>query len=193
MITLASGNTFFYLPETDEQFSTAFIIDEKLNFVGGFLCDEADRKLAAFSKLQNVKIETVTVSIVQQFLGWAKLDDFAAKLGAASSLFLNNWNRMISDRQDCDGTSSRAESCDDRQYYYESVGCYKLFKSSKRFPLWALIANHVAIFSVEKFRLTFFRGYDDNPQKEAYVETKSRYRDGSFQAPAAYIRAFCIH
>lgn len=191
MVTLASGNTFFYKPETSDEFSSAFIVDDNFNFVGGFLCDEADRKLAAFSKLQNVKVSQIANVLPFTMV---KFDNFAAKLGAASTYFLRHWNLMISDREDCNGTSAKSQSCDDRQYYYKKVGCDKLFKSSKRFPLWAFIANHVAIFGVENFRQTFFKGSEQNPEKGLMVETKTRYnKSGTFQAPAAYVRALCLN
>ncbi len=193
MITLASGNTMLYLPETDENFSQAFIVDNSFNFVGGFLCDEADRKVVAFQKLQNIEVKETSTEVFHQFLNWCKFDDFAAKLGSASSLFLQNWHKQVSDLGDCDGTESRAESCGDRRHYYKAVGCERLYKSSMRFPLWALIANHVSVFSLDNFRHTFFRGHDDNPMKGAHVEVVSRYSNRSFQAPAAYIRAFCTH
>ena len=189
MITLASGNTFFHKPESSDEFSSAFIVDDNFNLVGGFLCEEADRKLAAFSKLQNVKVSQVTNALPFDMV---KLDNFAAKLGAASTYFLRHWNLMISDQEDCNGTGSKSQSCSDRQYYYNSVGCRKLYGSSRRFPLWAFIANHVAIFGVENFRQTFFKGSEQNPEKDLLVETKTRYdKFGRFQAPAAYVRAIC--
>lgn len=188
MITLASGNTFFYLPETYDVASYAYIVDDNFNFVGGFLADEADRKLAAFSKLQNVKVAEATTGLP---LHMVNFDNFAAKLGAASTYFLRK-TLMISDYEDCNGTYSHAKSCSDRQYYYKAVGCSRLYRSRKRFPVWAFIANHVAIFGVENFRQTFFRGAEANPATGLMVDASTRYdKSGRFQAPAYYVRAVC--
>jgi hypothetical protein len=129
-ITLASGNIFYHSAENRAQFAVAFIVDTNLNFLGGFLADEADRKLAAFTKLQNVKIETtesvrvsepefdydIEVPLEMLNLQRVKIDAFAAKLGAASHLFKNHFHKLISDLGDCDGTGSKAESCDDRKW-----------------------------------------------------------------------------
>jgi hypothetical protein len=204
-ITLVSGNVFYHLPENSDSFSVAYIIDKNLNFIGGFLADEADRKLAAFAKLQNVKVETKSivrksnefcdhneeVEVQPLNMNYINFDNFAAKLGAASKLFLDNWNRGVSDYQDCNGTNSRAQSCDERIHYYNTVGCSRLYKSRKLFPIWAFIANHVSIFGVENFRETFFKGYEHDPQKDCVVEKDTRYTRGYFKAPAAYVRALC--
>ena len=193
MITLASGNTFFHSPETETHFQYAFVIDDALNFMGGFLCTEADRKLEAFRGLPNTRVECVTDTFMAQFFGWAKFEQYAENLGTVSNIFLNNREVMVSDTEDCNGTSSRAESCSARRHYYYAVGCKEIYESSKKFPLWALIANHLSIFGATKFRYTFFKGYEQDPQKGVYVEVKSRYYESSFQAPAAYVRAFCSH
>lgn len=193
MLTLASGNTFFHSPETETSFQYAFVIDDSLNFMGGFLCTEADRKLEAFRNLPNVRIECVTDTVMSQFFGWAKFEQYADFLGTASSIFLNNREVMVSDTEDCNGTSSRAESCSERRHYYCAVGCRQIYGSSKKFPLWALIANHLSIFGATSFRYTFFKGYEQEPQKGVQVEVKSRYYERPFKAPAAYVRAFCSH
>lgn len=188
-ITLASNSVFYYKPSTYDEASWAFIVDINLNFLGGFLCNEADRKYAAFSKLSNVRVED-SANVLD--LNLVKFDNFAASLGTASNLFLSNWSLMISDRQDCDGTSSYANSCDERGNYYKAVGCWCLFKSNTKFPLWAFVANHVSIFSVKDFRTTFFKGYEENPEKDIVVGGfKTRYSNDYFKAPAAYVRALC--
>lgn len=188
-IKLVSGNMFYYSPKTSDSFQFAIIVNNSLEFIGGFLANEADRKLKAFSNLRGVIKEEVNQMIDLKLL---KLQKFAEKLGAASKLFVDSFYTVVNDIEDADGTSSRAESCDERQHYYNIVGCRKLFKSSKSFMIGLLVANHVSIFGVKNFRYTFFKDHDD-PQKEDYMEWKNRWADKGFKAPAAYVRALTLH
>lgn len=188
-ITLASGNVYFFFPGNNDKAPYGFIIDNYNNFVGGYLCNEAIRKAQAFSSLKNTIVQDVTKHPAMETV---KFENFAEKLGTASKWFIQYGSLVFNDLDYCNGTNSRAESCDDRYCYYKAVGCEMLFKSKKEFPLWAFIANHLAIFSQNNFRITFFRGNEEFIGKDRVVENiKTRYYNSSFKAPAAYVRALC--
>lgn len=190
-ITLVSGNVFYYSPETNLRASYAFVVDKDSNLLGGFLCNEADRKLATFKSMQNVNVECVNSMLNFSEI---KFERFAEMLGTASTVFLKATTITVVDKNDCDGTCSLSQSCDERSRYYKAVGCEKLFKSYRQFDLWLFIANHVAIFGVKDFRITFFKGNDLNPQKDDILSGyTTRYYKESFKAPAAYVRALCQH
>jgi hypothetical protein len=188
-IELVSGNVFYYSPETNESFSFACVInDSTKTFLGGFVCMEADRKLDAFSKLNGTKS-----SEVQSFpyLKDYTMDNFLQQLGTASPLFVRSLTITVNDYEHCNGTSSKAQSCDERSSYFEVVGMKRVFKSSKSYPVWAMIANHLSIFGAKSFRETFFHGYElDSARKDNVVSVKdTRFSKQNFKAPAAYVRA----
>lgn len=188
-IILASGNHFYHVAETGQNFSTAFIVDKNLNFIGGFLADEADRKLKSFSNLKNTTVETINNTVCIEIVNFLK---FSEKLGSVSKLFLESRFLLVNDLDYCDGTSSLAESCDDRLDYYKAVGCKKLYKSRRHFPIWAFVANHVSIFGCENFRQTFFKGNELDPSKDDNVTGFStRYSKHGFKAPAYYVKVLC--
>lgn len=190
-ITLSSGNIYYFEGRKAGFLPFGFLISQDNTFKGGFLGKEAERKYAAFSKLANVEIqEQVTYDISN-----IKLQEFADKLGSVSSLFIKYFFKEVNDKRDCDGTSSNAQSCDDRNRYYKTVGIERAFKSSDKFLLGLFIANHLSIFGVNNFRLTFFRG-KDNPSKDDELNSseifmKNVYDNCGFKAPAAYVKALC--
>lgn len=191
-IVLSSGNTFYY-KEQSEQLAQGWIISTNNEFVGGFLGLEANRKLAAFSKLSGVTISSCDSNEGFNILQNCNLNMFAEKMGAVSSIFTKSFFTEVSDMYDCNGTSSKAESCDERQNYYDVVGCSAAFKSDKRFLLGLFIANHVSVFSWNHFRETFFKG-KENPCKDDFLELNNSwakwvYAKKGFKAPAAYVRA----
>jgi hypothetical protein len=188
-ILLSSGNTFYYLEANSDVISTAFIVDTQKNFLGGFAGQEADRKFKAFSSLNNVIVEETNEVPSMDNL---KYDQFKEWIGTASRLFENGLNFYLCDNvHGAQGTSSASRACDERQYYFKVVGLDMLFRSDKKCPVWALIANHLSIFGSKEFRETFFRGRDLESAKSddavacMYI---SRYYGGSFKAPAYYIR-----
>jgi len=189
-VKLLSGNTFYYESSSSEQIAFGFIVSPDDTFVGGFLGKEAERKYAVFSKLKGV-----TLSNSNYDLRKLKLEVFAEKLGAASRSFVKYFFTEVRDMRDCDGTSSSAQSCDDRGRYYKTVGLDEAFKTYKSFLLGLFIANHVSIFGIQNFRMTFFRG-KDNPSKDDNLERdeifmKNVYDTCGFKAPAAYVKALC--
>ncbi len=188
-IKLSSGNTYYFDDSNSNFVTYGFIVNPDDTFKGGFLAKEAIRKYATFSKLSGVEI----TSDVTYDLKKLKLQEFAEKLGSASASFINNFHKEVNDLDDADGTCSRAQSCDDRQRYYVTVGLDCAFKSHSKFTIGFFIANHLAIFGVNNFRTTFFRG-NDNPQKDDELERseifmKNVYSDCGFKAPAAYVKA----
>lgn len=186
-ITLSSGNVFYHEAGSSDRFSVAYVVSPDLEFLGGFLASEADRKLAAFKSLGLV--ESVESGINLKFCNFNK---FSSLIGTASRFFELGISIEVSDYEDCNGTSSKAQSCDERKAYYEVVGCAEIFKSSRKFPLWALIANHLAIFGAKDFRETFFRGNEEYPQKEMSQTASTKWsKNKTFKAPAAYVRAIC--
>lgn len=188
-ILLSSGNTFYYLEANSDIVSTAFIVDTQKNFLGGFAGREADRKLKAFSSLNNVIVEETNEVPSMDNL---KYDQFKELIGTASRLFENGLNFYLCDNvHGAEGTSSASKACDERQHYFNIVGLDMLFKSNKKCPVWALIANHLSIFGSKDFRETFIRGNDvDRATTDEIVDSKfvSRYSKRGFKAPAYYIR-----
>lgn len=188
-IILSSGNIFYYSKSNSDVISTAFIIDNQKNFLGGFAGKEADRKVLAFSKLNNVTIEEdVDIPSMKTL----KYDRFINWVGSASRLFEKGLDFYLCDNlHGAEGTSSASKACDERRYYFEIVGLGMLFKSNKKCPVWAMIANHLSIFGSKAFRETFFRGSDiENATNDECVDSKyvSRYSEKGFKAPAFYIR-----
>jgi hypothetical protein len=188
-IKLSSGNVYYYEDTKNDFIPFGFIVSQDDTFKGGFLGLEAKRKYAVFSKLANVEIQEQS----NYDLSKVKLEEFAEKLGAASSSFIKGFNVLCNDRDDADGTDSTAESCDDRSRYYKTVGLESAFKSKKQFQIGLFIANHIAIFGVANFRYTFFKGKDD-PSKDDELDNssifmKNVYAKCGFKAPAAYVRA----
>lgn len=191
-ITLASGNVFYHSAQINRDTVSFALVVRGNTFLGGFMCREADRKLEIFSRLNPLAVETTEDKTLIESLDFT---GFAKKLGSLESLFLKNLYLIISDYRNCDGTSSKAESCDERAKYYYTVGCEVCYKSYIEFPLWAFVANHVSIFGVENFRETFFKG-KDNPEKDDFIEVNASwkklvYSTEGFKAPAAYVRALC--
>ena len=188
-IQLSSGNIYYYEDNKTDFISYGFIVSSDNTFKGGFVGKEAKRKYVIFSKLKGVEI-----SLNSNYnLSDLKLEEFANKLGSVSSLFIKGFNTLCNDKRDADGVSSQAESCDDRERYYNTVGLHAAFKSDKRFYVGLFIANHVAIFGLHNFRYTFFKGKDD-PSKDDELEDsriprKNIYENCGFKAPAAYVRA----
>lgn len=194
-LTLGSGNVFYYYPESSDLLAFGFIVSPDKEFVGGYMCLEADRKYAVFSKLNNVTVAECSDEEGFQILRACDRTKFAEKLGAASRPFTIGFDLMVNDLGDCNGTDSTAQSCDERMFYYEVVGCQAAFKSSKSFFLGLFVANHVSIFSWNNFRETFFRGKEQAPEKDDVVSDveswkKYVYVVQCFKAPAAYVRAF---
>lgn len=192
-ILLSSGNSFYYSKGNNDQLASGWIISTKNEFLGGFLGIEADRKFAAFSKLSNTVITDCEEVEGVNALKNASLDKFAEKMGAVSTIFKSSFFTEVRDLDDCDGTSSTAESCDERKEYYDVVGCKAAFKSNKMFLLGLFVANHVSIFSWNHFRETFFKG-KENPEKDDALDfnnswSKWVYVKKGFKAPAAYVRA----
>lgn len=189
--TLASGNVFYFLPESHDRLASGWIISKTSRFVGGYLGQEAIRKYAVFGKL-SVFIDCEDAEGIASLKN-ASLDEFAEQMGAVSAVFKNSFFLRVSDLDDCNGTSSKAESCDERQHYYDVVGCSNAFKTDKTFLLGLFVANHVSIFSWNHFRETFFKG-KENPTKDDFMEldeswAKWVYVKKGFKAPAAYVRA----
>ena len=184
-LTLSSGNVFYYKPEDSANVAVAITTNPSKMFLGGFAGLEASRKFAAFR--QFASIEDCKFPNIEDF----NLLEFAEKLGTASNFFIKRTDLVFNDVDWCNGTSSKAQSCDDRLYYYEKIGLKSMFKTRMNCPLWAFIANHLSIFGVELFKETFFKGYENDPIKDVSLDSKSRYSNHSFKAPAAYIRALC--
>lgn len=192
-IILSSGNTFYYLKGNNDQLASGWIISKSLDFIGGYLAKEANRKFTAFSNLPNTTVTSCYEVEGLETLKAASLDMFAEKMGSVSNIFKASFFSKVNDLEDCDGTSSRAESCDERKHYYDVVGMGKAFKSNKFFLLGLFVANHVSIFSWNHFRETFFKG-KENPSKDDFLElnkswAKWVYVKKGFKAPAAYVRA----
>lgn len=190
---LSSGNSFYYWKETNDQLACGWIISTNEEFVGGFLGKEADRKFAAFSKLSNTVVTDCDEEEGYKALVNSSKDKFAEKMGAVSTIFKEAFDLLVKDLNDCDGTSSTAESCDERKEYYDVVGCSAAFKTNKAFLLGLFVANHVSIFSWNHFRETFFKG-KENPDKDDFMNldkswAKWVYAKKGFKAPAAYVRA----
>ena len=189
-ILLSSGNIFYYLEASSNVISTAFIVDNQKNFLGGFAGKEADRKLKAFSGLNNISIEkNVTVPTIDTL----KFDQFNKWIGTASRLIQTGLNFYLCDNHHgANGTSSVSHACDERQYYFKIVGLDTLFQSDWKCPVWAMIANHLSIFGRKEFRETFFRGNDiETADRDQTVDSNyvTRYSKASFKAPAYYIRS----
>jgi hypothetical protein len=190
-VRLLSGNTYYFQEETNSVLAHGFLLSPNNAFKGGYLGKEAIRKYAVFSKLNGVTV----LSNVEAQLEDADFNEFAEKLGTISNIFKSTFFKFVNDLDDANGTSSKAQSCDDRQRYYRTVGIDEAFKTSKGFMLGLFIANHVSIFGVENFRTTFFKGKDE-PVKDDELDSssifmKNVYADCGFKAPAAYIRALC--
>lgn len=189
-ITLGSGNIFYHFPESDDAAEFAVVTDSKKKiFLGGFMCKEANRKLVAFSKHGSVEENT------QDLLSISGLDTqaFASKLGSAEKIFIKMFTTLVSDRENFDGTSSDAQSCDSRLDYYKVVGIESIYGTRKRFAVGIMIANHFAIFGANNFRHTFFRN-NDNVEKDSNVDLKNYMKyswssNDTFKAPAPYLRA----
>lgn len=186
----------FYHHSDTGNVNYAMVVDAQNTFLGGFLGEEADRKLTAFRQLPS------TFTIENQVFPNMEMINFipfSEKLGAASPLFLNSKFITINDREDCNGTMSNAESCESRQHYYKAVGLGHVFMTYRKFPVWAFIANHIAVFGVNNFHSTFFRGADSYKKglvvytSEYTTRYSRKYMDDCnyvlFQAPAAYVRA----
>lgn len=191
MIKLKSGSRFYYEPATKTSAAYAVVITEDNNIVGGFLEMEAERKYKAFYQLQK---ESHSVAFPD--LSNVEVSLLKDKLGSAIRLLSQALaqSKFADDSTDADGTGSKAQSCDERKTYYNVVGCSRLFKSSIKFPVWALILNHLAIFSNKNFRETFMRGkeVEEVISDDNFGYYKSRYSEEDFKAPAYYIRSLLM-
>lgn len=189
---LSSGNVYYYKKGCSQLVSYGMIVSTKNEFLGGYICKEANRKFKTFSTLKNT-----TISVVDEMPSINNLDisKFCSWIGSAERLFSKGQNIMVSDYEFCsEGTSSISHACDERRFYFQSLGADELYNSKIKCPLWAIIANHVAIFGVAKFKETFFRGRDiDSCESDLSMNETTRYYSGSFKAPAFYLRAIVNH
>ncbi len=188
-VILKSGNTFYFAESTLTTVALAYILSPTRVFLGGMAGYEAKRKFDTFSDME----EAIQINEDEFQLIDVDFDDFASKLGAMSSYFLSKKDVMINDFYYCNGTSSFASSCDERYHYYKTVGLEGMFKTQNECPMWAFIANHVAFFGVKNFKDTFFRGCDSRIEKDMSMSNvfNTRYYDGTFKAPAYYVRSLC--
>lgn len=185
-LTLSSGNVFYYKPEDEANVAIAITATPTNIFLGGFAGKSAKAKFEAFKKF--------SVLVEQKFPNFSNFDisEFSLKLGAASNYFIKYGECLFNDVDNMDGTSSHAQTCDSRRYYYDAVGL-NMFRNNKNVPLWAFIANHLSKFSAEQFNYTFFKGAGENASKDADLTATMKGIKYEFKAPAAYIRCLCQH
>lgn len=185
-ITLKSGNSFYHYPETETHLQFAFVISKEKEFLGGFLCAEAQRKLETFKKFGVMEEAEYEITFAD-----FSFEEFAKKLGSVKSLFEKSIRHSIwvSDLADADGTSSSAQSCSDRRAYYFAIGAEEAYNTEKKFPLFLLIANHLAIFGAKKFRKTFFNNSNAEFLSDQFDSEYTRYSRYGFKAPSYYVRA----
>lgn len=193
VLKLKSGNLFFFKRKAG-WVDMAMVISPEDVFLGGFAGREAKRKLAAFKKIAVEEFELLNKDFpcISRF----NLIPFSEKLGAVSELFLKNASQVFNDIDDCDGTSSHAQSCSDRRNYYKSSGLIQLYDSSIKCPIWAFVANHLSIWGTENFRYTFFKvdgvfQTDVRLSVEDSYIVKTKYSKEGFKAPAYYFKALC--
>lgn len=218
LIRLGSGNYFFYQSQ-DHAISRAYVTDPSKNkFLGGFLGQEADRKLRAFESFpdcESVETYTVTemtsvnlhgydevrpvsrtrtidVGYFEKVLLKLSFEEYAEKLGDTGEWFLKFRFKFFDDLSDANGTNSSAQSCDDRKRYYEAVGLGEVYKTELLVPLWGFVANHLSVFGSEGFERTWSgdRSQDDW-EKDTYRRVKTRYTTKGFKLPAAYFKFLC--
>ncbi len=189
-IILKSGNIFYHY-HFSNNLAWAIVISPNFTFLGGMLDEVANTKLETFKRLEGTQISVLDkIDFV-----WTKLNliPFSEKLGSASKMFIDNFFMEVDDLTDFDGTSSKAESCDDRRDYYKACGCRNIYKTQKKFMVGMLIANHVSVFGVDNFKMTFFKGTEYTQKDETlYLEKLSylAYNNVlSFKAPAPYLKA----
>lgn len=183
-LTLSSGNVFYYKPEDETNIALAITATPTNIFLGGFAGELAKSKFEAFKKF--------SVPQEQKFPNFGNFDitEYSLKLGAASNYFVKYGECLFNDYDNMNGTSSHAQTCDSREYYYRSAGL-NMFKNNKNCPLWAFIANHLSKFSAEQFNYTFFKGAGENASKDADLTATMKGVKYEFKAPAAYIRCLC--
>jgi len=192
-IELASGNTVWYKPEEGRVVSLLLVTSPSpgKKFLGGAAGQEADRKLRVFASFPKVKV--VEVVSMPPF-GSLDTSIFNEWVGSASGL-MGSAERIIRDNDV--SNYGYGVACDERRAYYHAVGLSRMYNSDLGAPLWAVIANHVTMFSREHFRETFFHGTDlESCGAEQHIRKEvanTRYSNRGFKSPAYYLRVALNH
>lgn len=166
-IVLKSGNKFWFV-EKQGWHPYAFVVDKDNEFLGGFLGPEAVRKFGAFKRMGEA-----VITDFEPELKSLKYDKYLSdELEQVSYHFKRciEKNIVVSDREDCNGTSSRAGSCSARRQYYVAANLANLYDNNTLFPLAMFIANHVSVFGRDAFNYTFF--------EEVHVGNRHDSREG---------------
>lgn len=189
VLKLKSGNVFYRLPLTKASIPLAVVLkpiaNNKYEFIGGYAGKEVIRKLRTFNALSGTSI----VNIEPPRMKDVNFDNFLSSLGRYGTMFKPYlFVTLIDDKHG--GMHSESTACDSRRYYYRAVGLDKFYKSKKGCPIWAMIANHVAIFGIEKFAETFALNNDASTSLAVNLSIFSRkhkYEIEKFYAPAYYL------
>jgi hypothetical protein len=186
-LRLKSGNHFYYSDEGD--FAEAFVKGFNREFLGGFLCRTANRKMRIFMGHEDTILFEIPRSLYLKTKESLNVEPFLEGLGGAAYIFKDHFFKDVADQP----ASRDANACSERQTYYEAAGCPELYNSQKAYTLGMLLANHVSVFTRKRFRETFVR------EKEARSELRIKnFRKASsgrfhsygvteFKAPAWYL------
>jgi hypothetical protein len=186
-LRLKSGNHFYFSDEGN--YAEAFVKGPNRVLVGGFMCEEASRKVGIFTKHKDVYKFEIPHSLYLKTKESLDVGPFLESLGGVAVNFKKHFFTEVNDYRD----NASANACSERSYYYTAVGCDELYNSSKKFTLGLLIANHMSVFSRKSFKETFIRkdtATSDlrvkNPRKASRGRFNS-YGIEEFKTPAWYL------
>lgn len=164
------------------------IKDNKLQyyFMGGFVSSEARRKWLSFCSLDS------TILLDESFLAdfdihnvdFRNLTTYLGKYGDTFKLY---YHVEISDYRH-GGQEYASTACSSRFSYYDGVGMEEFKNSMLYCPIWAILANHVSIFSANQVELTLGGKKNDlmtgTSISSSVYNIKHKYAKYGFYAPA---------
>lgn len=181
-VTLKSGNTFYYVPQTDTMVSIAVVVKNNSNIViGGFVAKEADRKCKVFME--------IGVSYTDETIDFNELDflPIYTSLKRYGDLFYPYRNVMIADNM-----AGSVSACDRRYRYWRAVGL-DLFITDKRIecPIWGIMLNHLSVFGRAKFDESFANKHTqitgDSIINMSIFRPKHKYAVEEIRTPAIFL------
>lgn len=174
VLELSSGNCYYYRHRDGVELSYGFMADPENNILDGFMDEEADRR---YEKILPLAVDR---HVRERDMYSFSFDRYMTQLGEFEETFRNIVKYQIQSTGEHARLERYGGACESRFYYYKVVGADNI-SGRRKFPLWTLVGNHLAILGRSKFNTTFKNGSDS-------TNHNSRYSTTGFAAPSAYIR-----